>query len=83
MLMVEGQHVALAGEREQVGQRGVVPDHGADADQRRAVGRRLSQHPEADAEADRRLAGHPRELARPHHADHRRPRALLIIGHPR
>jgi len=83
MLMIEGQHIALPGEREQVRQRGVVPDRGASADQRRAVGLCLSQHPEPDAEADRRLAGHPRELARPHHADHGGPRALLIIGHPR
>ena len=80
--MVEGQHVAAAAEREQGIGVGVVPDDQVGADQRGAVCRRGRKHPEPHAEADRGLAGHPRELARAHHAHYRGARAVLIVAHP-
>ena len=74
VLVVEGDDVAPAGEREQVVQPGVVTHLHVGADLGRAVARRAREHPEPDAEADRRLAGHPRELAcadHPHHGGQR------------
>ena len=70
VLVVEGDHVALRGEGQQVGQGCVVPDPHPGADLRGAVARRAGQHPEPDAEADRRLAAHPRQLARADHPHH-------------
>jgi len=70
VLMVERDHVAAGGEREHVVPAGVVPDLHVGADLGRAVGRRAGQDPEPDAEADRRLAGHPGQLAGADHAHH-------------
>ena len=70
VLVVERDHIAVRGERQQLGQGRVVPDPHVGADLRGAVERRVRKHPELDAEADRRLAGHPGQLARADHPHH-------------
>jgi len=70
LLVVERDHVAAGREGGQVIRAAVVADPGALADQGGAVGRAGGQDPEPDAQAGRRLAGHPGQLARADHADH-------------
>ena len=70
VLVVERDHVAPGRERGNISQASDSPQPIPAADLGGALLRRAGQHPEADAEADRGLAGHPGELAAAYHADH-------------
>ncbi len=71
VLMVEGHHVAAPRERAQVVQGAVVADHDVGGHERRAVVGRFGEDSQRLTQRDCRLMGHPGQLARPDHADHR------------
>ena len=63
VLVVEGQDVAAAGERRHGGRVAVVADRRTGHDLRGGVVRVGREHPEPEAERDRRRLHHPRQLA--------------------
>jgi hypothetical protein len=67
VLVIEGDHVDVRGERENRGRIPVVPDHRR-GDRRRAVGD-LGEHAQLDAELDRRGNHHACQLATADDAD--------------
>ena len=73
VLVVEGQHVAAGGESAQGVEVVLVADLGARDDERGAVLRVAREHPQRDAEPDRRCRHHPGELSATHDAHHREP----------
>ena len=74
VLVIERDHVAVAGEGQQVVGPAVVAEHGARGDLGRALVGGGGQDPEVDAQADRGRRGHPGQLAAADHPDHRRRR---------
>ena len=87
VLVIEGHHVTAAGEGDQVTSRAVVAGPGTRADLGSALLAGCCQNPEPDTEADRRLTGHPGELAAAHHPDNRPgarsgAAAASLIRHP-
>ena len=67
--MIEGHHVTARAERQHVVRPAVVADLGVRADLGGAVGGRVGEDPELDAEPDRRLSRHPGQLTAADHPD--------------
>ena len=71
MLVVEGDDVALFGERPQVVERVLIGDRRRRDDLCCRIIGSTGQHSELDPERDRRGLGHPGQLTTADHADHR------------
>ena len=72
VLVVEGQRVGAGGDATQIVEVGVRADHHIRAHLRGRVVGVGGQHPQALTQGDRRLMGHPGELAAADHRDERR-----------
>ena len=79
VLVVEGHDVAAAGELAQVVEVVVPAEAHVAHGLRRALLDRGGQHPQADAEGDRRLLHHAGELTAADHADDREPRCHVRV----
>lgn len=72
VLVVEGEHGTSRGERGKVGVAALVTNDGVVHGERGGLLRRPGEDAEADAEGNRRLTGHPGELAATDHPHNRR-----------
>ena len=78
VLVVEGHHVAALGESAQRLEVGLVADLGAGHDLGGTVAAVAGQHPQRDAELDRRAGHHPGQLSASDDADDRESHAPTL-----